>query len=281
MMAGRENAVLKKYFTVDKGAGGKLLRTELDLNVTKRKIESFIERKVAESGADGVVVGVSGGIDSAVVVYLCAGALGSRRVLGLIMPDLRVTPEEDIKDAKLVADELCIESRPIDIAPIHRAFMKNLESNKLAEGNLRARIRMALLYYHANLANRLVVGTGDRSEALLGYFTKFGDGGVDLLPIGDLYKTEVRRLGEILGIKRRIIAKQSSPRLWQGQLAETEIGVPYDVIDDVLKMHFDQGLDQKTISSRLKVRATIVEKLLSRYDASSHKRALPEICELR
>jgi NAD+ synthase len=259
----------------------KLLRTELHLNDVKRKIDVFVKRKVAESGADGVVVGISGGIDSAVVVYMCTGALGSRRVLGLIMPDLRVTPEEDIKDAKIIADELCIESRVVDIAPVHRVFMKSLEPNKLAEGNLRARIRMSLLYYHANLINRLVAGTGDRSELLLGYFTKFGDGGVDMLPIADLYKTEVRRLGEILGIKRRIISKQSSPRLWPGQLAETEIGVSYDVIDDVLKCHFDEGSDAKVISSKLKVKQTVVERLLSRYETTNHKRLLPEICKLR
>ncbi len=256
-------------------------RSQLELNDVKQKIDSFVKRKVAESGTDGVVVGISGGIDSAVVVYMCTEALGSRRVLGLIMPDLRVTPEDDIKDAKIIVDELCIESRLIDIAPIHRAFMKNLESNKLAEGNLRARIRMSLLYYHANLMNRLVAGTGDRSEALLGYFTKFGDGGVDMLPIADLYKTEVRRLGEILGIKRRIISKKSSPRLWPGQLAESDIGVSYDAIDDMLKLHFDEGLDARTVSSRLKVKPTIVEKLLSRYDQTSHKRTLPEICKLR
>jgi NAD+ synthase len=258
-----------------------LLKVELDLNDVKQRIGSFIMRKVTESGANGVVLGLSGGVDSAVVAYLCVDVLGSRRVLGLIMPDLRVTPGEDIKDAKMIADELCIEQRIIDIAPIHRSFLKNLESNKLAEGNLRARIRMSLLYYHANTMNRLVVGTGDRSETLLGYYTKFGDGGVDMLPIADLYKTEVRRLGEILGIKRRIISKRSSPRLWSGQLAETEIGLPYDVIDDVLKLHFDNGTDVKTICSKLRVKRSVVESLLSRYDATSHKRMLPEICYLR
>ena len=258
-----------------------MLKVDLDLNDAKQRIATFIKRKVAEAGADGVVIGLSGGIDSAVVAYQCVEALGSRRVLSLIMPDLRVTPEEDIKDAKMIADELCIEQRTIDIAPIHRSFVKNLESNRLAEGNLRARIRMSLLYYHANTMNRLVAGTGDRSELLLGYYTKFGDGGVDILPIADLYKTEVRRLGEILGIKRRIISKRSSPRLWSGQLAETDIGLPYDVVDDVLKLHFDNGADAKTIGSKLKVKRSLVESLLSRYTATSHKRMLPEICHLR
>jgi NAD+ synthase len=253
----------------------------LDLSDVRKKIVSFVKNQVEESQMDGVVLGISGGIDSAVTAYLCVEALGSRRVMGLIMPDLRVTPEEDIVDAKAVASELCLETEEIDIARIHKAFVKGLESNRLAEGNLRARIRMALLYYHANLSNRLVAGTGDRSELLLGYFTKYGDGGVDMLPIADLYKTEVRQLGEALGISRRIIAKKSSPRLWSGQLAESEIGLSYDVIDQVFTLIFDRGLDAKTVASRVKLSRAKVEHLLKRYEISEHKRRMPEICKMR
>lgn len=258
-----------------------MLATELDLSSARRKIIAFIKRKVEESQADGAVLGVSGGIDSAVAAYLCVEALGSRRVTGLIMPDLRATPNEDVEDARLVASELCIETKEIDVAPIHKAYLKSLEPNRLAEGNLRARIRMSLLYYHANMMNRLVAGTGDRSELLLGYFTKYGDGGVDILPIADLYKTEVRRLGEGLGINRRIIAKRSSPRLWPGHIAEDEIGSTYDVVDQVFKLKFDEGLTTSAVATRVKLSRSKLDAILAKYKASEHKRQMPEICKLR
>jgi NAD+ synthase len=258
-----------------------LLATELDLSSVRRRVVAFIKRKVEESQAEGAVLGISGGIDSAVTAYLCVEALGSRRVTGLIMPDLRATPDEDVEDARLVASELCIETKEIDVAPIHKAYMKSLESNRLAEGNLRARIRMSLLYYHANLTNRLVVGTGDRSELLLGYFTKYGDGGVDVLPIADLYKTEVRRLGEVLGINRRIVAKRSSPRLWPGHIAESEIGMTYEAIDRLFKLRFDAGLEVPAVAARMKLDRAKIEPILAKYQASEHKRQMPEICKLR
>jgi len=258
-----------------------LLATELDLVSAKKRVVEFIKKKVGEAQAEGGVIGLSGGIDSAVTAYLSVEALGSRRVLGLIMPDLRATPGEDVADAREVASELCIETKEIDIAPVHKAYMKQLPENRLAEGNLRARIRMSLLYYHSNMMNRLVAGTGDRSELLLGYFTKYGDGGVDFLPIADLYKTEVRRLGEVLGINRRIVAKRSSPRLWPGHIAEDEIGSTYDVVDQVFKLKFDEGLTTSAVAARVKISREKLDAILAKYKASEHKRQMPEICKVR
>lgn len=253
---------------------------QINFNLAKEKIVSFIKNKVEETKLEGVVVGLSGGIDSTVTCYLCVEALGSKNVLALIMPDLRVTPQEDVDDASEVADELSIKKKVIDIAPIHRTFMKFLEPNLIAEGNLRARIRMSLLYYHANLTNRLVCGTGDKSELLLGYFTKYGDGGVDLLPLGDLYKTEVRRLGEILGVNRKIVSKQSSPRLWYGQTAESEIGLSYEKIDTILISYFEDNYDMATISKKFNIPYTQVEKIIDMCKNNEHKRKQPEICSI-
>lgn len=254
--------------------------SRLDIAAARKKIVSFIAKKAEEAEVDGAVIGLSGGIDSAAVAYLAVEALGSRRVSCLIMPDARVTPDSDVADAKLVAEELSVEARVIDIAPIHRAFMKGLSQNRLAEGNLRARIRMSLLYYSANSSNKMVVGTGDRSEALVGYFTKYGDGGVDILPIGDLYKTEVRKLAEVMGINRRIISKKSSPRLWPGQTAEGELGMSYEKIDEILRLRVDLKKSLGETAAKTGSNAADVRAVAARYEKSAHKRGLPEICRV-
>ncbi|RLI81584.1 NAD(+) synthase, partial [Archaeoglobales archaeon] len=153
---------------------------------------NFIERYIKESNADGVVVGLSGGVDSSTVAFLCVRALGKERVLGLVMPEVGITAEEDIRDAIDIAEILGIKYKTVEINEIVNLFKEKLgEGGKLAEANLKPRIRMIINYYHANRMNRLVAGTGNKSELMIGYFTKYGDGGVDFLPIGDLYKTEV------------------------------------------------------------------------------------------
>ncbi|MDG6983051.1 MAG: NAD+ synthase [Nitrososphaerota archaeon] len=252
----------------------------MDIMAARERIVRFIKDRAERAHVDGAVLGLSGGIDSAVTAYLTVEALGNKRVTCLIMPDKRVTPEVDIEDASSIAEELCADTKVVDIAPIHRAFLKGLQRDRLAEGNLRARIRMSLLYYHANLSNKIVVGTGDRSEALVGYFTKYGDGGVDILPIGDLYKTEVRKLGEILGISRRVISKRSSPRLWPGQTAEGELGMSYNIIDGVLRLHVDQKKGVEETAAKLRMKPDVVKALVDRYERSSHKRRAPEVCRV-
>ncbi len=180
-------------------------------------------------------------------------------------------------DAKIVANELCLDVGRFDIAPIHKAFARVLEGNRVAEENLAARIRMSILYYEANLSNRLVAGSLDKSEILPGHFTKYGNGGVDILPIGDLYKTEVRKLGEVLGINRRIVAKKRTARVWATR-SKLEAGMDYDTTDQILKLRFDRGLDAASISVMVKRNQAKVEGVIARFDSSFHKKRTPEIC---
>jgi len=232
----------------------------------------------------GVVVGLSGGLDSSTVAFLCVKALGSSRVLGLILPDSDVTPREDFDDAITVAKLLGIEYRVLDIKPILSAFVDSLKvfgsPSRLSVGNLRSRIRMCINYYFANLEGWIVAGSGDKSEILLGYFTKYGDGGCDFLPIGSLYKTQVRLLASFLGVPARIVSKPSSPALWPGHLAEDELGYPYSFIDPILHLLVDVGLSPVEVASKLNVSLDDVLKIKRMVDSSSHKRSLPKIIEL-
>lgn len=259
-----------------------MFRTTSDLSEVKRKIRTFIKEKVEESETDGLVLEMRGDVSSAVNAQLCVEAVGARRVTGFIMPDLRLSIDEDIEDAKAVAQELCLETREIDIAPIHKTFMKKLEENRVAEESLRARIRMSVLYYNATLLNRLVSGSVDKSELLSGYFTKYGNDGADILPIGDLYRSEVLRLAEVLGVKRRIVAKRREGRRGDrtGQMMDMKSDLDSGTMDQIFRLRFDQGLDAKSIASALNLPSSKVEDITSPYRSSSTKRKRPEICAL-
>lgn len=247
---------------------------DLDLDYARERITEFLKE---QAGGRGYVIGLSGGLDSSLALALAVEAVGD--VKGLIMPDTSVTPARDVEDAVFLAKKFGIEYRVIDISPYVKEFEKILPYDKLALGNLRARMRMMLLYYYANCEKRKVLGASDRSELLIGYFTKYGDGGADLLPIGCLYKTEVRLLAEEVGVPKWIVEKRSSPMLWPGHVAEEEIGLKYEVIDRILVLLFDEGLEPQEVKGRLGLDWE-VDRVIEMHRSSEHKRRMPPIPKL-
>lgn len=256
----------------------------MDLEIVQDKIIDFIWNKTHKAGISGVVIGISGGIDSALTAALAVKALGKDKVLGIHMPESGLTSTVDTEDAEAVADWLGIELRIIDISEIFTAFMNSVPDSDsagyLCRGNLKARIRMSLLYFHANHMNRMVIGTGNKTEILLGYYTKYGDGGVDLEPIGGIYKTEVWGLSRILGVPEQVITKKPSAGLWKGQTDEAELGISYAKVDNVLRM-LEQNEAPETIISTLGVSIEQLDSVMKRIERNEHKRRAPpapEIC---
>ncbi len=240
-------------------------------------IHQFLRAHIRPPVAEGVVVGLSGGIDSALVARLAADALGPGRVLGVLLPD-RAFPAELRTETEGYARELGIATRTLPIAEVEDAVHGMFpEVHDLATwGNVKSRVRMMVLYTLARELRRLVVGTGNKSELLLGYFTKHGDGGVDLLPIGDLYKTEVRALARHLGLPAPILERAPTAGLWEGQTDEAELGAPYEDLDRVLR-----GLEELRPPDDI-ARATglpleEVRRIEARVAVHRHKRRPPPI----
>lgn len=225
------------------------------------------------------VLGLSGGIDSTVTTYLTTMALGKDKVRVYLLPS-RVTPKEDMNDAMEVIERLRMPDNSWEIIKIDEivdTFERVLEGvGNLERGNIMARVRMTILYHKAALNKGLVIGTGDRSELLMGYFTKYGDAGADILPIASLYKTYVRQLARYLGVPERIIKKPPSPRLWPGQTAEEELGIDYETLDTILYLKFDRGLGEEKITKHYGISEDLLEKVLSRVRITQHKRQFPE-----
>lgn len=238
-------------------------------------IERFIVNKVEENQAKGVILGLSGGIDSAVLAYLCNGKL-KENTLALIMPDTDITPRTETEDALKMISLTGIEYKLIDIKPIVNEYAMYLEPNQRAKGNLRARIRTNILYYYANSKNYLVLGSSDKSENMIGYFTKFGDGASDITPIISLYKLQVREIAKFLKVPENVIAKKSSPHLWKEHEAEQELGFSYEEIDSVLYCLFEKKLTTEETAKITQIDISIVVKIQKLYKNSQHKRLLAQ-----
>ncbi|HXX05300.1 MAG TPA: NAD+ synthase [Candidatus Bathyarchaeia archaeon] len=248
-----------------------------DYNIIQNKIGSFLVDEIASRKSQGLIFGLSGGIDSAVLAMLCAKFM-REKTLVLIMPDAKITPPLDTEDAIKIVDSLHLEYKLIDIGFIHKEYSKYLEPNPLAFGNLGARIRANILYYYANARNYLVLGAADRSEFLIGYFTKFGDGAADLLPLVSLYKTQIREFAKFLNVPNNIISKPSGPRLWEGHLAETELGIEYDKIDSILYCIIDKGLSLEETAKITTIPISDVDRIYQMNKKSDHKRITPKTC---
>lgn len=221
-------------------------------------LQSFFQ----STGRTKAVIGLSGGVDSALVAKLGVDALGKENITGLILPNHELTNPQNITDAQNWADELGVKNHLIPINPFLNQY-KNLpwESSKLANINIQARARMTILYHYANTHDCIVLGTGNKTELLLGYFTKYGDGGVDVLPIGNLFKTEVWEMGKHLGLPKEILEKAPSAELTEAQTDEGEIGMTYSEMDKIL-IGFQNGKGAETEAEK---------KLHARMLQHSHK----------
>ena len=227
------------------------------------KIAAWIKDEVKKAGKKGIVLGLSGGIDSAVVAVLSKMVLGDN-VLGLILPC--GSSPEDVECASELAKKFNIKTKTIALDNIFADFVKIYpEASSMAKANLKPRLRMSTLYYFANTLDYLVAGTGNKSEISIGYFTKYGDGGVDILPLGGLLKSDVRKLAEELGVPGKIIERPPSAGLWHGQTDETEMGITYGDLDKAIEAIEENKTDtiEKEVLSKVK-------KMIA---SSEHKRA--------
>lgn len=257
---------------------------ELDWADVEFKIKNFIRDYVRKAEANGIVLGLSGGIDSSTVAALSALSVGGSKVLGLIMPEKETYNQEDIDDAINVAEKYGIQTKIIDITAIIETIQKTIpefdQNEKISKGNIKARTRMICLYYYANKHNLIVCGSSDKSEVMMGYFTKWGDVAADIAPIMDLYKTQVRKLAQHIGLPQRVVNKPATPALWPGQKAEDELGLKYETLDLILYglEHF-MGIEE--IAKQLGIDKAVVQRVSGRLERMEHKRRMPVTIKLQ
>jgi len=236
------------------------------------QITEWIREQVNTAGAKGAVLGLSGGIDSSVTAVLCKRAF-PETTLCLIMPCLN--DPIDVEHANLLAEKFEIETKTVDLSRAFETMLRELEAKDegIPAANLKPRLRMTMLYYFANKLNYLVVGAGNKSELMIGYSTKYGDGGVDILPIGDLLKRDVIELAKHLGIPAEIIKKVPSAGLWKGQTDEGEIGITYEELDRILS-----GIEGDKIEN---LDLNLIDKVKKMIEESEHKRKPIPIYKLK
>jgi NAD+ synthase len=257
------------------------LPTELaiDTSIARRVIEEFIRGQLRQAGFERAVVGLSGGIDAAVVAVLVAEAIGAERLLAVLMP-YRTSSPDSRSDAEAVVDRLGCASEVVDISPMVDAFFAgDPDASSLRRGNFMARQRMAVLYDRSVTWSGLVVGTGNKTESLIGYTTLFGDSACAFNPIGDLYKSQIRQVAEAVGVPEAIIRKAPSADLWPGQTDEAEADISYPVLDRLLFWRVDKRRSVDEVVA-LGFDRALVERVDRMIAGSEFKRQVPPIAKL-
>lgn len=251
----------------------------IDVEKTRKKLVEFIREETQKTGFERVIFGLSGGVDSSLVAYLCQEAIRKENAIALIMP-YKTSDSKDLADAELVVKNAGIKHKVIDITPMIDAYFSDFpEADRKRRGNKMARERMSILYDHSALEKALVVGSSNKSEMLFGYGTIYGDLACAINPLGNLYKTQVRQLALGVGVPERIVSKIPSAGLWPGQTDEGELGFTYEVADKILYLLVDKGIDKKEVMKE-GFEESLVEAIIAKIKASAFKRRLPIIAEL-
>ena len=255
---------------------------KLDLNLKEvhNELIEFLRENFKKAGFSKAVLGLSGGIDSALVAYLLRDALGKENVLAIMMPYKSSNPDS-LNHAKLVVEDLKINAKTIEITDMIDAYFKNeRDASSLRMGNKMARERMSILFDYSSKGNALVVGTSNKTEIYLGYSTQFGDSACALNPIGDLYKTNIWDLSRYLKIPKELIEKKPSADLWEGQTDEQEMGLTYKEADQVLYRMLEEN---KTVEEILAegFNKNLVDNIVRRMNRSEYKRRMPLIAKIK
>lgn len=248
------------------------------------RIERFIKDYTEKVKAENLILGLSGGIDSAVSAALSVDAIGHTRVFSIYMPEKETQTETDHQHVKLIAKTLKLQFVNVNLTEVMDTLYGTIpdfnSKESLSKGNLKARMRMLILYYYANLKKGLVVGSSDKSEAMIGYFTKWGDGAADIAPLLDLYKTQIRDLAFHLKIPSEIVNKPSTPGLLPNQTAEKDLGFNYETLDLIL-YGLEHFMTPTKIAEQLSLSPKIVKAIKKRWLQNEHKRKMPLTTKLQ
>ncbi len=254
-------------------------KIELDMKLTEKILVNFIREEVRSAGFEKAVLGLSGGIDSAIVAFLAVKALGPENVLGIMMP-YKTSSKESLEDAERVIKATGMRGKKIEITNmVDSYFAMESDISNMRKGNKMARERMSILYDYSAKEKALVLGTSNKTEILLGYSTQWGDSASAINPIGDLLKTQVWELSEYMGVPREVIEKKPSADLWEGQSDEDELGFSYFLADEVIAYLVDERYTKQEVIER-GYSEKIVNSILWRIKTNQYKRKLPLIAKI-